>query len=76
MASPPAKPQSRTSNVHIGRERFEKLDQRSIEVAFKTSSRTSPSSLVQYLLDHYLDQACEEIVANKGLGSSPATAMK
>jgi hypothetical protein len=65
MASPPAKPQSRTSNVHIGRERFEKLDQKSIEVAFKTSNRTSPSSIVQYLLDNYLDQACEQIIASK-----------
>lgn len=65
MASPPLKPRSRTSNIHIGRERVEKLDQKSIEVAFKTSNRTTPSSIVQYLLDNYLDQACEEIIAKQ-----------
>lgn len=44
-----------TKVVHIGANRFEGLDDRAISLSYQLGARFTPSQIMQYLYDKYLD---------------------
>lgn len=47
--------------VHIGAPRFASLDDRAIELSHQLRTRYTPSKIMQYLIDNYLDAATAKL---------------
>jgi len=50
-------PPGKTSNVHIGHDRFAVATQMAIEVSHKTRVQITASQFVQHLIDNYSEDA-------------------
>lgn len=55
--APQSLPPGKTSNVHIGNERFAVATQKAIEVSYKTRVQITASQFVQHLIDNYSEEA-------------------
>ncbi|KPB96740.1 hypothetical protein [Pseudomonas syringae group genomosp. 3] len=65
MASTEDEATTKTSSVYIRPVRVEALNKAAIRVSYETKSsrQISPSELARYLIDNYLEQAVQELIA-------------
>lgn len=65
MASSDDETTTKTISVYVRAERIGVLNKAAIRVSYETnrSKPLSPSQLAQYVLDNYLDEAVEKLIA-------------
>ncbi|PYD07967.1 hypothetical protein DND62_29310 [Pseudomonas syringae pv. pisi] len=65
MASSEDEATTKTVSVYIRAVRVEALNKAAIRVSYETNSsrQISPSELARYLIDNYLEQAVQELIA-------------
>lgn len=52
----------KTSNVHIGFERYAAITKVAIDVSYQTGKQITPSQVMQYVVDNHLESLTKELV--------------